>query len=350
MFQSIQTVDSAKLARRLDESGRPLDVMLEVKLSPEQAKTGAAPEELPDLIAAVRGCPHLRLLGLMTMPPWSDDPEQSRPYFRRLRELAGAARAAAAFHGHVARSGGGHRRGLHLGARGHGAVRQAQEAVTVGFYSPLPPARTGVADYAAALLAALRRHGTRGSRTRGMRTSRFITWATISCIARSTGARWSGPGVVVLHDAVLHHFFLGSLDRAATSKSSSTTTANGIAGWRKNCGAGAPVRASTSRYFDYPMLKRIAERSRAVVVHNPAAARMVREHAPGAAVVEIPHLFAPPRAAGRLGSDPHAPAAGRSGAARFCSACSDTCANRSGCSPCCARSRGCGGRVRTRGC
>ena len=42
------------------------------------------------------------------------------------------------------------------------------------------------------------------------------------------------------------------------------------------------------------MLKRIAERSRAVVVHNPAAARMVREHARGAAVVEIPHLFAPP--------------------------------------------------------
>ena len=43
--------------------------------------------------------------------------------------------------------------------RGHGAVRQAEEAVTVGFYSPLPPARTGVADYAAALLAALRRLG-----------------------------------------------------------------------------------------------------------------------------------------------------------------------------------------------
>ena len=48
------------------------------------------------------------------------------------------------------------------------------------------------------------------------------------------------------------------------------------------------------RYFDYPMLKRIAERSRALVVHNPAAARMVRQHAPNAAVVEIPHLFVPP--------------------------------------------------------
>ena len=88
LFDVIQTVDSARLAQRLNESGRQLDVMLEVKLSPEQAKSGAAPEELPGLMAAVRGCPNLRLRGLMTMPPWSDDPEQSRPYFRGLRELA----------------------------------------------------------------------------------------------------------------------------------------------------------------------------------------------------------------------------------------------------------------------
>ena len=83
----IQTVDGPKLARRLNESGRALDVMLEVKLSSEDAKSGAAPEELPDLIAAVRACSNLHLLGLMTMPPWSDDPEAARPYFRRLREL-----------------------------------------------------------------------------------------------------------------------------------------------------------------------------------------------------------------------------------------------------------------------
>lgn len=88
MFQCIQTVDSAKLASRLNETGKALDILLEVKLSPEQAKAGAAPEQLPGLVAAVRACPNLRLLGLMTMPPWSDDQEQSRPYFRRLRELA----------------------------------------------------------------------------------------------------------------------------------------------------------------------------------------------------------------------------------------------------------------------
>jgi pyridoxal phosphate enzyme (YggS family) len=88
LFDVIQTVDAPKLARRLNESNRALDVMLEVKLSEEDAKSGAAPEELPDLIAAVRACSNLNLLGLMTMPPWSDDPEAARPYFRRLRGLA----------------------------------------------------------------------------------------------------------------------------------------------------------------------------------------------------------------------------------------------------------------------
>ena len=88
IFQVIETLDSAKLARRLDEGGRPLEVMLEVKLSPEQAKSGADPAEIPALLEALAGCPRLRLTGLMTMPPWSDDPEASRPWFRRLRELA----------------------------------------------------------------------------------------------------------------------------------------------------------------------------------------------------------------------------------------------------------------------
>src|SRR5438128_3310054 len=61
LFQVVQTVDSAKLARRLNESGRPLDVMLEVKLSEEEAKSGADPKELEGLIDAVRGCSNLRL-------------------------------------------------------------------------------------------------------------------------------------------------------------------------------------------------------------------------------------------------------------------------------------------------
>ncbi len=93
LFDSIHTVDSARLARRLDEAaavrpGGRLPVMIEVKLSPEESKSGAAPEELDALIEQVRACPHLELTGLMTMPPFFEQAEASRPYFRRLRELA----------------------------------------------------------------------------------------------------------------------------------------------------------------------------------------------------------------------------------------------------------------------
>lgn len=98
IFDVIHTVDSAKIVRRLDAElevpgQRTIvhpskDVLIEVKLSTEPAKAGAAPEEVPALVGAIRACPHLRLLGLMTMPPWSDDAETSRPYFARLRELA----------------------------------------------------------------------------------------------------------------------------------------------------------------------------------------------------------------------------------------------------------------------
>jgi PLP dependent protein len=87
LFHVIQTVDSAKLARRLNDSAKPLQVMIEVKLSEEQSKHGVPPENLTELVEAVRACPNLNLLGLMTMPPWCDDPEPSRPYFRQLGEL-----------------------------------------------------------------------------------------------------------------------------------------------------------------------------------------------------------------------------------------------------------------------
>ncbi len=90
LFQVIQTVDSEKLARRLDQIGRPLEVMIEVKLSEEASKFGAAPHSLEALIGAIKSCSNLQLTGLMTMPPWSDDPEVTRPYFRRLAALGRA--------------------------------------------------------------------------------------------------------------------------------------------------------------------------------------------------------------------------------------------------------------------
>jgi pyridoxal phosphate enzyme (YggS family) len=88
LFQVIQTVDTPKLAARLDQENRALDVMIEVHLSEEESKAGVNPDDLPALIDAVRSRQNLRLLGLMTMPPWSDKPEETRPYFRHLRQLA----------------------------------------------------------------------------------------------------------------------------------------------------------------------------------------------------------------------------------------------------------------------
>ena len=88
LFQVIQTVDSIKLARRLDNCATPLDVFLEVKLSPEETKGGLDETDLSAVVDYCRGLAHLRLRGLMGMPPWFEDPEQVRPYFRRLRTLA----------------------------------------------------------------------------------------------------------------------------------------------------------------------------------------------------------------------------------------------------------------------
>lgn len=88
IFHTIQTVDSSKLLQRLDGvADRDLEVMFEIKLSEEQSKTGADPSMLPELMETAAQCKRVRVSGLMTVPPWSEDPEQSRPYFRRLAEL-----------------------------------------------------------------------------------------------------------------------------------------------------------------------------------------------------------------------------------------------------------------------
>ncbi len=88
LFHVIQTVDSAKLAQRLDAAARPVEVMIEVKLSAEESKWGVPESALQAVVDAARQCPHLTLTGLMTVPEWSEDPEKSRPVFARLRELA----------------------------------------------------------------------------------------------------------------------------------------------------------------------------------------------------------------------------------------------------------------------
>jgi len=92
LFDVVQTADSAKLLQRLDaaaaEGNKTMEVLIELKLSGEEAKAGVKPEELPEMLDAAKGCTRLKVSGLMTMPPWSDDPERSRPYFQQLAKLA----------------------------------------------------------------------------------------------------------------------------------------------------------------------------------------------------------------------------------------------------------------------
>ncbi|HWZ50970.1 MAG TPA: YggS family pyridoxal phosphate-dependent enzyme [Granulicella sp.] len=96
LFHSIDTVDSLKLATRLNSAAaslnKQLPIYIEVKLSPEESKHGLAPEDLPTLLNDIAPLTNLRPIGLMTVPPWTgpEDPEPARPYFRRLRELRDA--------------------------------------------------------------------------------------------------------------------------------------------------------------------------------------------------------------------------------------------------------------------
>lgn len=95
VFDVIESVDSLDLAQRLEricsEEGREkLPVFIQVDLAGEDTKTGAPEADIPAIVEFVRGSSHLELKGLMTIPPFLDDVEEVRPYFRKLRELRDA--------------------------------------------------------------------------------------------------------------------------------------------------------------------------------------------------------------------------------------------------------------------
>lgn len=96
-FDWVQTVDREALARALDrralDAQRTLDVLLQVDLSGEASKGGAAPDALPELLARAAQWPALRIRGLMAIPAAAPNPEAARPAFARLRELRDALRA-----------------------------------------------------------------------------------------------------------------------------------------------------------------------------------------------------------------------------------------------------------------
>ena len=91
LFSFIQTVDSLglleEISRRAAEAGKVLPVLVEVNVAGEGSKAGVAPEEITGILEAAPGLPGISLRGLMAIPPWTEDPEESRPYFIRLREM-----------------------------------------------------------------------------------------------------------------------------------------------------------------------------------------------------------------------------------------------------------------------
>ena len=155
--------------------------------------------------------------------------------------------------------------------------------MTVGYFAPLPPAKSGVADYAADLLPLLPARVNRPGDVN-------LYHVGNNQLHREIYARaLREPGVVVLHDAVLHHFFLGSMGEGEyvdefVYNYGEWSRELGRELWRGRSGS-----AMDPRYFRYGMLRRLIERSRAVIVHNAEAARRVGEKAR-----VIPHYFKVP--------------------------------------------------------
>lgn len=93
LFSAVDSVDSIKLAEKLDavarDAGRRLPILLEINVGGEAAKSGVAPDsqELEELLRATGRLEALEFRGLMTVPPFTEDPEGSRPFFRKVREL-----------------------------------------------------------------------------------------------------------------------------------------------------------------------------------------------------------------------------------------------------------------------
>lgn len=92
LFQVIETVDRWKIAKVLDDHarhlGKSLSIFIQVNLGGEHQKSGIPPENAEQLLRQIARSTNLRVLGLMTMPPFFTHPEQSRPYFRELKKLS----------------------------------------------------------------------------------------------------------------------------------------------------------------------------------------------------------------------------------------------------------------------
>lgn len=91
LFDVVETVDRAKLAfalnKHLMELDRSMHALVQVNVGAESQKSGVMPDKLEELLVEIKSCSALQVTGLMAIPPFSDNPEETRPYFSMLREL-----------------------------------------------------------------------------------------------------------------------------------------------------------------------------------------------------------------------------------------------------------------------
>ena len=166
--------------------------------------------------------------------------------------------------------------------------------------SPLPPARTGVAEFAARIERELSSYSEvqSFSQAEPQRLREFDTRLyQIGNNPLHTGAyraALQAPGVVELHAAVLHHFQLGSLGPESYVKEFCYCHGDWLEDLAKHLWKARSSSASEALYFRYGMTKRIVDSAERVIVHNPAALDMARESAPVPDFVEIPHYVDPP--------------------------------------------------------
>jgi glycosyltransferase involved in cell wall biosynthesis len=171
--------------------------------------------------------------------------------------------------------------------------------VKLGYHAPLPPAATGVADYAQDLLEALRQVcaeeggsvevAARDADVHLCQLGNNLLHAPVQRVIEQAG--WPGRKLVLLHDANLHHYYLGALGREGYLREFCGQYGEWYRGFAEQLWNERARSASDPRYFQYAMLAGIVRASDAVLVHNPEARRRVLAQTPGAKVEIVPHYY-----------------------------------------------------------
>lgn len=172
--------------------------------------------------------------------------------------------------------------------------------MTIGLFSPLPPARTGVADYAAALSTALSAHGAVHPNAPG--DVNLYQIGNNRLHAADLARAVAHPGVVTLHDASLQHLYLATLSEDAYADEFTFNYGAWFGSLGRELYRGRAGSGLREEYGRFPMLRRVVSAARSVVVHNAAAARAVESHGGNAEV--IPHLDLPRTEAGAAAPPP----------------------------------------------